>query len=96
MTTSRRDFIHLSLLAGGAAALGTATSSEAEPSPEKAHKPLCLLVLGGTRTVVELFEEPPRDDEQGEGWAIEEPSRAGRYARRLWDGLRAREEVIDR
>jgi exodeoxyribonuclease V gamma subunit len=54
------------------------------------------LVLGGTRTIVELFEEQPRDDEQGEGWALDEPSRAGRYARRLWDGLRVSEEVIDR
>jgi len=55
-----------------------------------------LLVLGGTRTVAELFAEPPRDDEQGAGWALDEPSRTGRYARRLWDGLRAREELIDR
>ena len=27
---------------------------------------------------------------------LDEPSRAGRYARRLWDGLLAREELIDR
>ena len=39
---------------------------------------------------------PRRDDEQGEGWALDEPTRTGRYARRLWDGLRAREELIDR
>ena len=51
--------------------------------------PSTVLVLGGTRTVDELFAEPPRDDEQGDGWAVDEPSRAGRYARRLWDGLLA-------
>ena len=55
-----------------------------------------MLVLGGTRTVDELFAEPPRDDEQGDGWAVDEPSRAGRYARRLWDELLAAEELIDR
>jgi exodeoxyribonuclease V gamma subunit len=54
------------------------------------------LVLGGIRTPAELFAETPRDDEQGEGWALDEPSRVGRYARRLWDGLGAREELIDR
>jgi len=64
--------------------------------PKEDAEPEHRLVLGGTRTVAELFEEPPCDDEYGEGWAIDEPSRAGRYARRLWDGLRAREEVIDR
>ncbi len=31
----------------------------------------------------------PRDDEQGAGWAQSEPTRFGRYARRLWDGLLA-------
>ena len=54
-----------------------------------------VLVLGGTRTVDELFAEPPRDDEQGDGWAVEERSRAGRYARRLWDDLLAAEELTD-
>jgi exodeoxyribonuclease V gamma subunit len=54
------------------------------------------LVLGGTLAVAELFAEPPRPDEQGEGWALDEQSRAGRYARRLWDGLLAHEELVDR
>jgi exodeoxyribonuclease V gamma subunit len=58
--------------------------------PKEDAEPEHLLVLGGKRTVAELFDELPRDDEEGEGWALEEPSRAGRYARRLWDGLRAR------
>jgi exodeoxyribonuclease V gamma subunit len=64
--------------------------------PKEADEPEHRLVLGGTPTVAQLFEEPPRADESGDGWAADEPSRAGRYARRLWDGLRANEEVIDR
>ena len=66
----------------------------------------CALATSGRRVLVcevegrhgtsELFDVPPREGEQGEGWAMDEPSRAGRYARRLWDGLRAREELIDR
>jgi exodeoxyribonuclease V gamma subunit len=64
--------------------------SKADAEPE--HR----LVLGGMRPAAELFEELPRDDEQGEGWAIDEESRIGRYARRLWDGLLVLEELIDR
>ena len=55
-----------------------------------------LLVLGGTRTLAELFAEQPRPDEQSAGWAVDEHSRAGRYARRIWDDLLAAEELIDR
>jgi exodeoxyribonuclease V gamma subunit len=54
------------------------------------------LVLGGKQAIDELFEEAARPDEQGEGWPLDEPSRLGRYARRLWGGLLAREELIDR
>jgi exodeoxyribonuclease V gamma subunit len=79
----------------GRAAAGKEWTSDWNFSKEDAE-PEHRLVLGGTRTVAELFEELPCDDEQGEGWAIDELSRAGRYARRLWDGLRVREEVIDR
>ena len=64
--------------------------------PREDVEPEHRLVLGGTRTVAELFEQRPRDDEQGDGWDPLDPSRAGRYARRLWDGLLAREELIDR
>jgi exodeoxyribonuclease V gamma subunit len=64
--------------------------------PKEDAEPEHQLVLGGTLTHVELFAERPRDDEQGAGWPLNEPSRAGRYARRLWDGLNAREELIDR
>ena len=55
-----------------------------------------VLVLDGTRTAAELFAEEARPDEQGAGWAVDENSRAGRYARRLWDDLLEAEELIDR
>ena len=64
--------------------------------PKEDAEPEHRLVLGGTRTVSELFEQQPRDDERGDGWDPDEPSRAGRSARRLWDALLAREELIDR
>ena len=54
------------------------------------------LVLGGVRTFAELLAEPPRGDEAGAGWDAAQTTRFGRYARRLWDGLLACEEVVDR
>ncbi len=55
-----------------------------------------LLVLGGQRPFDDLLHEPPRPHEQGDGWADDEPSRFGRYARRLWDPLLACEKLVDR
>ncbi|MGI8781993.1 MAG: exodeoxyribonuclease V subunit gamma [Solirubrobacteraceae bacterium] len=60
------------------------------------REPEHQLVLGGVRTFAELNEEPPRPDERGDGWDEREVTRFGRYARRLWDGLLAHEEVTDR
>lgn len=54
-----------------------------------------VLVLGAGTPFDELLAARPRDDEAGEGWAQDEPTRLGRYARRLWDGLLAVEEVRD-
>jgi len=54
------------------------------------------LVFGGVLDFSELLGEPPRADEQGEGWDPAETTRFGRYARRLWDGLLGCEEVVDR
>lgn len=50
-------------------------------------------VLGGVRTIEELLGDRPRPDE---AWEDTEDSRFGRYARRLWDGLLAHEEMVDR
>ena len=53
-------------------------------------------VHGGIVELAALLAEPPRPDEGGDGWADDEVSRLGRYARRLWDGLLAHERVEDR
>ncbi len=60
------------------------------------REPDHLLVFGGERTIEELLRERPRDDEQGDGWDVADETRFGRYARRIWDGLLACEEVLDR
>jgi exodeoxyribonuclease V gamma subunit len=44
----------------------------------------------------DLQVAPPGPGESGDGWAAGETSRFGRYARRLWGGLLAAEEVSDR
>ncbi len=49
MTSSRREFVQLSIMAGGAAGLGvTARASTGPATVEKASKKLKILVLGGT------------------------------------------------
>jgi exodeoxyribonuclease V gamma subunit len=63
--------------------------------PKEDAEPEHVLVFGGRRPLDELFAERPRRDERGDGWAASEPTRVGRYARRLWDGLRACEELVD-
>jgi exodeoxyribonuclease V gamma subunit len=52
-----------------------------------------LLVLGGAVDLDEVLAAVPRPEEAGPGWANGEQSRFGRYARRLWDGLLAHEQV---
>ena len=54
------------------------------------------LVLGGVMTFGERLAEPARADEAGDGWDAAETTRFGRYARRMWDGVLAREELVDR
>ncbi len=51
------------------------------------------LVLGGVLPFQQLLSELPCDGEDAQGWDLSEPTRFGRYARRLWDGLLAREQV---
>jgi exodeoxyribonuclease V gamma subunit len=63
--------------------------------PGEDVEPEHRLVLGATRTLDELFDATPHEDEQGESWALDERTRFGRYARRLWDDLLAHEELID-
>ena len=53
-----------------------------------------LFVLGADAVFADLLAEPPRADEAGEGWT-DDPSRAVRYARRLWAPL-LDVEVLDR
>ncbi|HEV2752566.1 MAG TPA: hypothetical protein VGV36_01885, partial [Solirubrobacteraceae bacterium] len=60
------------------------------------REPEHTLVLGGEVAFERLLEAAPRDGERGEGWAGEEPTRFGRYARRLWAGPLACEEFEDR
>ncbi|MGH8999981.1 MAG: exodeoxyribonuclease V subunit gamma, partial [Acidimicrobiia bacterium] len=54
------------------------------------------LVLGGVTSFADLLSETPRPGEDGAGWAGDEPSRFGRYARRLWDPILAHEQMEDR
>ena len=54
------------------------------------------LALGGILSFDELTEEPPRPDEQGDGWDDTETTRFGRYSVRLWDGLLQTEAVFER
>jgi exodeoxyribonuclease V gamma subunit len=51
------------------------------------------MAFGGVLTLSEVLKIAPGDGEAGEGWAESEASRFGRLARRLWEGLLAREEV---
>jgi exodeoxyribonuclease V gamma subunit len=54
------------------------------------------LVHGGVLALEDLLAAPPGEDEAGPGWDAADPSRFGRYARRLWDPLLAAEELSDR
>jgi exonuclease V gamma subunit len=64
--------------------------------PREDEEPVHRLVLGGTVAFASLLEAPPRAEEAGEGWREDEHTRFGRVARRLWDGLLAREESESR
>ncbi len=61
--------------------------------PKEDRQPEHLLVYGGSVPLSELLAPAPREDEE---WYPDETSRFGVYARRLWDGLLAREAVDDR
>jgi exodeoxyribonuclease V gamma subunit len=60
------------------------------------REPEHVLVRGGVATLSELLAETPRADEEVTGWVSTEPTRFGRYAHRLWDGLLTYEQLADR
>lgn len=60
------------------------------------REPEHQLVLGGVVPLNDLLAAPPAPGESGDGWARGEQTRFGRYALRLWSGLRDAEEVRDR
>jgi exodeoxyribonuclease V gamma subunit len=64
--------------------------------PKEDRQPEHLLVYGDAISLRALLDEAPRADEWGDGWDQAQPTRFGRYARRLWDGLLSREELSDR
>jgi exodeoxyribonuclease V gamma subunit len=61
--------------------------------PGEDQRPEHILVLGGIVPFEQIAREVARDDETGEGWDESETTRLGRWARRLWDGLLAHEQV---
>ena len=77
-----------------AAADGEWTSSIFIPREDKQEEH--VMVLGGVVPFGELLSSGPRPDETGDGWDERETSRFGRWARRLWDGLLAHEQVVGR
>jgi exodeoxyribonuclease V gamma subunit len=60
------------------------------------REPEHRLVLGGVLSLDTLLVSAPRPGEAGDGWTETERSRFGRLARRLWDGLLSREELMTR
>ena len=60
------------------------------------REPEHVLAFGGELAFADLLADPARADERGAWWDADEPRRFGRWARRLWDGLLAVEEVGDR
>ncbi len=63
--------------------------------PKEDQQPEHVVVFGDVIAFDDLLDERPREDEQGDGWDGAEPTRFGRYARRLWTPLLAHEVVKD-
>ncbi len=76
----------------GEAAADNAWTSTFE-YPKEDSQPEHVLVYGGEIPLAELMATGPRADEH---WDSDEPTRFGRYARRLWAGLLGREVIGDR
>jgi exodeoxyribonuclease V gamma subunit len=99
-----REVLPIACQSSAAYAHAAASADDGEASAQKAwetsyrfdkedREPEHLLIYGGQVPFARLIE-PPRADEQGDGWS-DERSRFGRYARRLWDELLAREVLGD-
>ena len=67
-----------------------------EASPTRTPTSSTSSSRGGILSFDELTAEPPRPDEQGDGWDDTETTRFGRYAVRLWNGLLQTEAVFER
>jgi exodeoxyribonuclease V gamma subunit len=57
------------------------------------REPEHQMAFGGVLTLSQVLDIAPGDGEAGEGWLEAEPSRFGRLARRMWEGLLGREQV---
>ncbi len=64
--------------------------------PGEDAQPEHQLVHGGVIAFEALLAQRPRADETGDGWDEREPTRFGRYARRLWEWRAEHEQVDDR
>jgi exodeoxyribonuclease V gamma subunit len=77
---------------GGEAAANKAWTSDFD-YPKEDRQAEHVLVYGSAIPLSDLLEPSPRDDER---WYESEATRFGAYARRLWEGLLAREQIGDR
>jgi exodeoxyribonuclease V gamma subunit len=60
------------------------------------REPEHRLVFAGVRPWADVLADPAGPGEQGDGWHTSDPTRFGRYARRLWQPLLGHEQVTDR
>ena len=101
-----REALPIPSLTSAAYAQAAATGADPESAADKAWTsgfnfdgedvdPDHQRAFGGIRTLGDLLQGHPRAGEHGEGWEAAEPSRFGRYARRLWHELLAAETVSD-
>jgi exodeoxyribonuclease V gamma subunit len=102
-----REPLPLACLTSAAYAAARAADADAEKAARDAWEsgwkfakedaePDHVLVFGGVLTLEQLMASPPTTGEAGVGWDDAEPTRFGRLARRLWDGLLLAEELSDR
>jgi exodeoxyribonuclease V gamma subunit len=68
-------------------------ASNWEEFPGEDADPEHIAVLGPEFPFEQLVQWLPRPDEEGQGWAMDEPSRLGRLAMRLWSPLLSHEHL---